>query len=145
MTIRIRRATSRADMEAIRRLDRTCFPEDAPVDLTRNRSAWWIATSGREVVGYSGGYSRSRGVLGSFAIERQGVRPKARGQGLQRRMIRVAEAYARREGLAHVVTYTRPDNIPSANNFIRCGYLLTRDHTGRGAPDGPWLRWRKPL
>ena len=62
------------------------------------------------------------------------------GQGLQRRLMRVAERRSHRNGFNWMISDT-PDNIRSANNFIRGGYQLYR-------PGIPWafaqtLYWRK--
>jgi len=51
------------------------------------------------------------------------VQKEYRGQGWQKRMIKVRERAARK-GCSAIVTYTTPDNFPSANSLIRCGFLL---------------------
>ena len=75
-------------------------------------------------------------------LKRAGVRLPHRGQGLQRRFVRVREAQARREGFSALVTDTS-DNPSSANNLIACGYRIYR-------PDEPWgfphtIYWFKDL
>lgn len=55
-------------------------------------------------------------------------------------MMRAIEQCARRSGLYCIVSDTT-DNVVSANNFIRCGYVLFQ-------PGRPWawansLYWRK--
>lgn len=54
------------------------------------------------------------------------VAPRARGHGLQRRTLVVREEYAMKY-LHHTraITSTLCNNYPSANNLIRCGYLLS--------------------
>lgn len=61
---------------------------------------------------------------GALYIERVGVCPSSRGRGLQLRLMRVAERYARAQGIRRMVSYTRSDNIHSANNFIRADWRL---------------------
>jgi hypothetical protein len=55
---------------------------------------------------------------------RAGVRAWARGNALQRRLLRVREAKARQLGMERSVTYTTRWNIPSGNNLIRAGYRV---------------------
>ena len=60
-----------------------------------------------------------------------GVLKEARGNGLQKRLIQARVRYGRRLGMERFVTYTSPDNVASANNLIRCGFL-------RYTPDNPY-------
>lgn len=55
-------------------------------------------------------------------LARSWVHPRHRGHGIQRRLIRVRERYAKRAGFKKLVSYTSNDNCPSANSLIRCGY-----------------------
>jgi hypothetical protein len=62
--------------------------------------------------------------------------------GLQRRLIRVREAWAKRNGYRWMISDTT-DNVPSSNNLMRCGYKLIE-------PSAPWandmsLYWTKRL
>lgn len=50
------------------------------------------------------------------------VDPKFRGQGFQKKMIRIRERKARVLGCNRLVSYTLIDNCPSGNNLIDCGY-----------------------
>lgn len=50
------------------------------------------------------------------------VNPDFRGQGFQKKMIRIRERKARTLGLTRLVSYTLHENCPSANNLIACGY-----------------------
>ena len=82
-------------------------------------------------------------------MHRAGVRPDARGQGLQRRLIRARVAYAKREGFPEVWTYTSNYNVASSNNLIREGFTLWAPGSWGGSstpmrPSGgyAWLYWR---
>lgn len=58
---------------------------------------------------------------------RAGVRAAHTGHGLQRRLIRARLQYAIEETNAPFVhSYTIVDNVPSANNLIKCGFKLWR-------------------
>ncbi|HJZ20726.1 MAG TPA: GNAT family N-acetyltransferase, partial [Bradyrhizobium sp.] len=75
-------------------------------------------------------------------FSRVGVLASHRGNALQLRLMRAAEAGARGFGWNWLVSDTT-DNVASANNFIRAGYRLFQ-------PRHPWawsntLYWRKPL
>jgi GNAT superfamily N-acetyltransferase len=73
---------------------------------------------------------------------RAGVLRKHRGQGLQRRFVRVREARARKNGWTSMVTDTTGATT-SSNNLIRCGYRIF-------VPKRPWfapetIYWSKQL
>jgi len=68
------------------------------------------------------------------------VRKEYGGLGIQRRLLRVRENWARRAGYSWIVTDTT-DNPPSANNLIRRGYTTF-------TPSAPWafrhsIYWNK--
>jgi GNAT superfamily N-acetyltransferase len=75
---------------------------------------------------------------------RVGVLPWHRGHGLQRRLLRVREAKARRLGWTSVHTDTT-DNIPSSNSLIKAGYTLFRPALRWGPHAHGTLYWRKAL
>lgn len=100
-------------------LHRQCFPSDCEPDWARND--WWIAFSDSGAVGFAGGYVTAQD---TYYLSRAGVLPKARGKGLQRRMIRIRQKRARALGLAQAITYTILGNPESSNNLIRTGFRL---------------------
>jgi GNAT superfamily N-acetyltransferase len=53
-----------------------------------------------------------------------------RGRGLQRKLIEVRERWAKRNGYRRLIAVTTYDNIYSANNFIRRGWLLRKAWPG---------------
>lgn len=71
------------------------------------------------------------------------VAPEARGNGLQRQALYVREEFARRSHYTRAITSTDRNNLPSANNLIRCGYLLSPPILKPHHPDDLW--WKKEL
>jgi L-amino acid N-acyltransferase YncA len=68
---------------------------------------------------------------------------EARGHGLQRRLIKVREQQAKRNGWRACITYTAPDNFASANSLIKAGYRLYGPSEVWAMPGA--LYWRKWL
>lgn len=100
-------------------LDLKCFPEDEPYE--KDGCYWWVAFDGPEPVAFAG-LKPLTGQNGGLAfLCRAGVLRSARGQGLQKRLIRVRLARARAAGLSQVLTYTHPLNFESASNLLKCG------------------------
>lgn len=100
---------------------------------------WWTTTEMGRPIAFAGMIPSIMGI-GVGYLSRVGVVPDVRGSGLQRRMMRAIERRARRSGLCCIVSDTT-GNVASANNFIRCGYVLFQ-------PAQPWawptsLYWRK--
>jgi GNAT superfamily N-acetyltransferase len=121
-------------------MDSVCFPSD--VRVAPEGSLWWVARHRRAgVVGYAGlricqmPYNRGLGFLC-----RAGVLQAHRGRGLQRQMIAVREAYARRMGLRELVTYVVPTNFASANSLIACGFRLYRPSHRWGGVEALYFR-----
>lgn len=110
------------DHDLIQEMDGLAFPE-APLTMAQIEAIeWWVARAadGRPVA-----YAGARGmqtVAGGCWLSRCAVLSEAQGHGLQRRLIRVRLAWARRAGLTEAYTYTVPANAPSMNNLIRCGF-----------------------
>lgn len=112
---------------------------DVPFDVSEGH--WWIAYDGELPVGFAGIVQSHRWCdTGYFC--RAGVIRSHRGKGLQKRLIRVREAKAKRLGWNWLIsdTYRNP---PSANSLIRCGFQTF-------TPSCPWafdgaIYWRKKL
>jgi acetyltransferase (GNAT) family protein len=83
---------------------------------------WWLASRSDVPVGFAG-VIRSTCVNNAGYFSRVGVLREHRGNNLQLRFMRAVDAQVRRNGWAAVVSDTT-DNVASANNFIRAGYLL---------------------
>lgn len=135
----VERARSARHYDDLARLQRLTLPHDKPYDP--RKAAWWIAYIDGAPAAF-GGITTSRQWADCMYLCRAGVAPAYRGHGLQRRMIWVREAHARRVGATWVVTDTT-DNPPSSNSLIACGYRLFD-------PSRPWggrttLYWRKRI
>lgn len=110
-------------VEVLRQLDKTCFPIDTPYSPTTEGTTWWLVYDEDKVpVAFAG--VRYMPIDNYFYLCRAGVIPRARGKGLQRRLIRVRLAFAKKRGAAGVYTMTSVDNPASSNNLIRCGFEL---------------------
>lgn len=126
--------------DTIAELHQLTFVHNEPLpDLEEGH--WWLATCAGKAVAFAG-VVPSTYVRGAGYFTRVGVVNGHRGKGLQRRLMRALEARSWRNGWDRVVSDTT-DNIPSANNFIRCGYEIF-------APQYPWsfpaaIYWMKRL
>lgn len=100
-------------------------------------TVWWVL--GEAENAYAGAYVDVDGVL---RLERVWVREDLRGQGLQRRMLEVREAWGRRQGCAWARTYTHVDNVPSMRVLERAGYRVIKVTTYGGEK---YLRFARPL
>jgi GNAT superfamily N-acetyltransferase len=99
-------------------MQEACLPDDAPADVSRGH--WWIAEDDDEPVGFAGLYRSVNWDNGVYLV-RSGVMPSHRGNGLQKRLIRVRLAFAKRSGFKLAVSETT-FNPPSANSLIACGF-----------------------
>jgi GNAT superfamily N-acetyltransferase len=116
-----------------------CFPEDYRVSL--DDSLWWLVWRGKEAVGYAGlRPCKEPFNAGVGFLCRVGVLHRHRGRGLQKRLIAVREAAARRLGLNELVTYCVPWNCPSINSLVSCGYKFYRPETKWGGAGSVYLR-----
>ena len=101
-------------------LQKACLPDDKlylPDD-----GVWWMAYRQKTPVGFSCA-TPSKQLVDGVYLGRCGVLPAYRGRGIQRQMIRLRVAWAKRHGYNWAVSDTT-DNIPSANNLISCGFRL---------------------
>lgn len=145
-TYRIKRVdgTDEEIADTLRELHDECFGSSAP-QIDPERGAWWLAfapDAARDLAGFCG-VTPTYGQPGEVAyLKRAGVLLPHRGQGLQRRFVRVREALARKDGYRCIVTDTT-DNPPSANNLIACGYRIYRPEKPWGFPET--IYWYKDL
>jgi GNAT superfamily N-acetyltransferase len=137
--IEVRKAVSQNDLAECHRMQMDVFTGGEHRDVSKDH--WWIA----RVDGVPAGFA----CLVVFADKKAyqalaGVLPAFRGNGLQRKLLRSREAYAKRSGCDCVFTYTAWRNWPSANSLIREGYTL---YTPASKPWGlPWsLYFRKAI
>lgn len=124
---------------AVLALDELCFPEDYRVKL--ENALWWIVWQGKDAVGYAGLRPCQASCNAGVAfLNRVGVLKDHRGQGLQKRLIRVREAAARALGMEEVVTYCMSWNYASVNSLVACGYRFYGPATKYGGADAVYLR-----
>lgn len=97
---------------------------------------WWIAyAEDGSPAGFTGVTQSSLAEEYGY-LKRSGVVAAHRGHGLQKRFIRVRERRARKNGWRYLISDTT-DNVPSSNNLIRTGYVLTDSYQ-------PWA-WKNSL
>jgi GNAT superfamily N-acetyltransferase len=107
------------DAQALRALHSLILPADDVPALSANVAAWIGWSSGTPVAFCTARYWRKDC---SVFLERAGVLPIANGKGLQRRMIKLRERWARKCGAECVLTYVEAQNYASLCNLVRCGY-----------------------
>lgn len=124
--VRIRRVRS---LESVVWLNDRIFPGE-PIDrIDLEKAVWWVARRGTTPVGFCGVRVLTYEPSAAFLC-RSGVRPSARGQGLQKRFIQTRLRYLRAHTKARkAISYTTYDNTASANNLVRCGFRLYRPDT----------------
>jgi GNAT superfamily N-acetyltransferase len=119
-------------------LHRLTFFDAAPIP-DFDWGYWWLAYHEAIPVAFAGvvpsTHARNSGYIGRIGVSKEHC-----GHRLQLRLMRAMESRARRNGWNCVVSDTT-QNIPSANNFIRAGYLLYQPRYPWAFPDT--LYWRK--
>jgi len=115
------------------------LPNDEPIDTETGH--WWIAYKDGNPVGFCG-IRQSHRWADTAYLCRAGVIQKARGQGLQKKLIRVRVNHARKEKYTWLITDTY-QNPASANSLISCGFKMFH-------PSNPWsyegaCYWRKRI
>ncbi|RLI46826.1 hypothetical protein DRO61_08760 [Candidatus Bathyarchaeota archaeon] len=97
-----------------------------------NGADWWIVwDENHNPVGYCGVV-----LYGDFAVHKRcGVLPTARGQGLQKKMLRLRENFAKKKGAESIYTYVSVQNVISANNLIKVGYRVYNPEWRWGGDD----------
>ena len=113
--IRIRQTTN---IELINKLQLKYLPGDA---LYENPLAvYWVIWDSKVPIGFC--------ILSTYEdhgfLARAGISYKYYGKGLQKRLIRIRDLYAKKQGLVGCLTYTHRDNIASSRNLQSCGYKL---------------------
>lgn len=126
--VKIRRAVSTSAICSVHEMAGEMFGRE---EIALDGCALWIARIGRYPIAFAAARVLSLEPQAVF-LALSGVRPIARGAGLQRRLIRARLSWARRQpGVTTVLTYVAATNLASANSLIRCGFKLY-------APEHPW-------
>lgn len=117
-----------------------CLPEDALCEYKAG-DLWWIAFNGDQPVGFAG--IRPLENVGLWYLCRAGVIPSARGQGLQKRLIRVRLAGAKAAGGVLAISDTEKGNCASSNSLIAAGFRTYTPQYQWALPTS--IYWRKTL
>ena len=139
--MKIQRVDTRLDSVQTRLsvLQKKCLPSDKLYDT--NHGYWWIATQDGVDSAFAGLVCSPWWSDCGYLI-RCGVVPDMRGQGLQKKFIRVRVRQAKTLKMNWVITSTY-DNPASANSLISCGFKMFN-------PTKPWMAkntsyWRLKL
>lgn len=140
MSYKIREVDGGDNADILADLHKTCF-EDAADQANYENGFWWLAYYEKEPIAFAGITPSDLGHNIGY-LKRVGVLPEHRGSGLQKRLIRVREAKAKRNGWYRIVTDCT-DNPASANSLFKAGYKMF-------APTYPWafensLYWTKTI
>lgn len=114
--ISIRKTT---DKKLIYNLQTKLFPDDDFYEHKNNN--YWIAWKDEKPIGFCIAAIWKYKVL---FLARSGVISSQRGNNLQKRLVRVRESFAKKNGIKTIITYTLRDNIPSFVNLIKMNYLI---------------------
>ena len=126
--------------ETLLRMQRECLPGDVP--MPPQSGFWWICYTEHGIpAAFCSLHASIRWALTGY-LSRSGVLPKYQGQGLQKRMIRVREAKARRMGWKWLISDTS-QNPASANSLIACGFKMYEPSRPYGLSTAVY--WRKAL
>jgi GNAT superfamily N-acetyltransferase len=98
-------------------MDAAVLPNDFPIEEWEE-SIWWIGFHAGKPVCYCG----LKREVGHAYFNRAGVLPEARGNGLQKKMIRKRLDYCRENNIKKAITNTALYNVKSMNSLIRCGF-----------------------
>ena len=101
-------------------LNRAMFSRGLPGDRwVGDHHTFWIAWQHGVAVGFCSAVLLGDG---SCFFSSAAVFPAARGAGLQRRMVRLRVAWAKRRGQTVCLTYATRENFRSIANLVRCGF-----------------------
>lgn len=127
MTLSVRKARVE-HTGAVQELYEALFPGDGPFSKWATPDVnWYVALDDKKVVGFAGVRFNRRSKTAELVIS--GVATTHRGRGIQRRLISARERAARKVGMTRAVSYTIPQNAPSATNLAKRGYSTYRPRT----------------
>lgn len=112
--MRLRRLREGADVSALREMYHGSIEGDWPGD----HQAFWVAHDAEGLAAFCGAKLLGNTVALSSAV----VAPRARGQNLQRRMIRCRLRWGMRLGATLATTYVYVLNYPSLTNLLLEGF-----------------------
>lgn len=106
------------DLALVKDLHKKLFPDD--VWVGDHHTFWVVRDSSYDPVGFASAVHRPD--LGYVFLSRAGVDASARGAGMQKRLIRVRIAWAKKRGVRRIITYTSPKNYPSICSLLSTGF-----------------------
>ena len=123
----------------LRKMQRECLQGSPVADPKLGH--WWLVYDNDTPIAFASMVPSFRWDKTGY-LNRSGVIESYRGKGLQKKLIKVRESYAKRIGYDFLISDTR-FNPPSANSLIACGF---KTYT----PKYPWgfatsIYWRKNL
>ena len=114
MSYSVRKTTK---FELILLLNKEIFPCD-DLEIDKYTTGWVIWKDKKPV-----GFCTMRLLDHKIAyMDRAGILKEHRGKGLHKKLLRVRESYARRQGYKQMITYTVSDNFDSLFTLVRHGY-----------------------
>jgi GNAT superfamily N-acetyltransferase len=136
----VRRVEGPRWAETLLKVQKQTLPHDDTLDPATG--LWWLAWGEDGAVAGFASLHPSKRWLETGLLSRAGVLLHYQGHGLQKKLIRARERFARRLGWGWMISDTT-DNPASANSLISCGYRLYE-------PRWPYrvketLYWRKRL
>ena len=119
MTIIIKQLPAE-ELYIVEGLDTLCFGEtqDQASREEYDRATWWVAWDEDTPIAYTGVYVHDGHYM---SLERSGVLPQYRGQGLQKKLIQTRLRYAKRHKIVTVYTYVSSANHASVNSLFSQG------------------------
>ena len=93
---------------------------------------WWAAWDGDAPVAFAQMVVDPLDPKGTVYFSRDGTLPHYRGRGLQKRLIQIRIAAARRMGFTTAVSDTHFDNCASLNAYMHNGFKTF-------LPENPWM------
>ena len=137
--VKIRRVDALKNSVLLNDLQRTILPHDKTDDVSVGY--WWIACFDGNAIGFCA-LKQSNKWSDCGYLSRAGVLPEYRGQGIQKRLIKVRERQAKKLGWHWLIsdTYRNP---ASANSLISCGFKMYNPSEPYGATGTCY--WRKRL
>jgi GNAT superfamily N-acetyltransferase len=117
MKFKVRMTT---DMDLIRSINDEIFTEDK-LELDEKTVAWVAWTEDEKPAAFCTARKLTHGIL---YMDRGGVYSKYRKQGIHRKLIKVRENFAKKNGYSKVITYVMKDNFASLFTLVRCDYRM---------------------
>ena len=125
------------NLNILNKMESICYPEDKPYNK-KHKAEWWFAYDDKNIpVGFGGAtYWKPDNYI---FLCLSGVVPSARGNGLQRKLIKSRLRWGKSINAKGAYTYAARYNLISANNLIDCGFKLFKPTYYWGLEDAFYL------